>query len=220
MTKTFKIIALIALCAAIGAAPVCAGEPVFPNQSRVGLVPLPGFAVDKGSPQPSLSDRFGAQVILCDENCRAFQKIASAFNEGPLWGADLIEERREKFDSRSVKGTLAITHFKGNPSGRVWILLTSAPARAVVMVVVQDKDSARYEEAGVRKMLATMAVRDKIPEGEAPLSAGPGELGRRLCLTRFCGVEQLSVSASQFAPWRCAGPTRYCPVTPSMRTRY
>jgi hypothetical protein len=172
-------IALAALIA-LAVAPARAADPVFPINSRIGLVPPPGFV--PSTKFPGFENPQGnAAIVLIELPAEAFPEIEKGFTDEALKTRGMTVETREPIDVQGARGFLITgQHVTANLKRRELVL--AAPLTGVTVIVsvqIADESRAAVSEPDLREALKTVAVRAAVPDAEK-LSALPytlGELG-------------------------------------------
>jgi hypothetical protein len=168
---------LVVACAlTILMTPAYAADAVFPAGSRVGLVPPPGMIA---------SDRFDgfadpgkdAAILITVLPASAYAQIDKTLDLEALKKQGVSLEKREPVTLSFGKGFLLTGRQVAQKTKyRKWLLVASASdLTALITVQAPDQDTA-YSDPIVRAALATVAVRDKVPDAEEfdllPFSVG------------------------------------------------
>jgi hypothetical protein len=154
---------LLAWCIA---APARATDPLFPPGSRVGLVPPPGMV---------LSDSFAgfadpeknAAILIATLPAAAYSQLDKTLDVDELHKQGINLEKREPMRLGIGKGFLLTgRQAAGREHYRKWLLVVAAgDITALVSVQIPESDAA-YPTNVVRAALATLAVRESVPEQE------------------------------------------------------
>jgi hypothetical protein len=168
---------LVAILAVfIGAQPASAADPTYPMASLIGLVPPDGMTVSKTF--PGFEDISNDSVILLAAQAPAFyDEVKKTLDTDALKKQGITVEKREDLQLSFGTGTLVTGKAEADKKMyRKW--LVAAPAKnATVLVNVQvPENSTLYTDAVIRAALATLTVRDSIPEAEK-LSLLPFTIG-------------------------------------------
>jgi len=158
--------ALFAL--SILAIPARAEDAVFPPGSRLGLVPPAGMiASDKfdGFADPDKD----AAILITVLPAAAYPQIEKTLDVEALRKKGVNLEKREPMQLSFGKGFLLTGRQVADKTRyRKWLLVAAAAdltLTALVTVQVPDQDNA-YPDRVVRAALATLSVRQKVPEAE------------------------------------------------------
>lgn len=158
------------------AAPSSAADAVFPTGSRVGLVPPAGMVA---------SDRFDgfadpaedAAILITVLPASAYGQIDKTLDLEALKKQGVSLEKREPVTLSFGKGfLLSGRQVAQKTKYRKWLLVALASdLTALITVQAPDQDTT-YSDRVVRATLATVAVRDKVPDAEEfgllPFSVG------------------------------------------------
>jgi len=148
------------------AAPGRAAEPVYPIGSRVGLVPPTGMvASDKfdGFNDPNED----AAILITVLPPAAYSQIEKTLDTEAAKKQGVHLEKREPIALSAGKGVL-LSGWQAAEGARFRKYLMLAPAddlTVLITVQVPEKDTT-YPDRAVRAALATLAVREKVPESE------------------------------------------------------
>jgi hypothetical protein len=148
------------------AVPVRAEDAVFPPGSRLGLVPPAGMiASDKfdGFADPDKD----AAILITVLPAAAYPQIEKTLDVEALRKKGVNLEKREPMQLSFGKGFLLTGRQVADKARyRKWLLVAAAAdLTALVTIQVPDQDNA-YPDRVVRAALATLSVRQKIPEAE------------------------------------------------------
>jgi hypothetical protein len=167
----------LAALIALGGAPARAADPVFPLNSRIGLVPPPGFVPSTKFPGFE-NPQANAAIVLIELPAGAFPEIEKGFTDEALKTRGMTVETREPIDVQGARGFLITgAHVTGNLKRRELVL--AAPLTGVTVIVsvqIADESRAAVSEPDLREALKTVAVRAAVPDAEK-LSALPYKLG-------------------------------------------
>jgi hypothetical protein len=166
-----------ALALLLAAAPARAADPVFPVNSRVGLVPPAGFTPSTKFPgfeNPQAS----AAILFAELPAEAFPEIEKTFTNELLQGRGMTVALREPVtlkDGRGVfiAGPKVLDGVKRYES----VLIASLPGlTTVVSMQMVEASRATITDAVVREAFKTLAVRQTVPDSEK-LSVLPYKIG-------------------------------------------
>lgn len=170
------LVVFATLTLAIQAAPARTEEVIFPPGSRVGLVPPPGMVASKsfdGFADPAKD----AAILIAVLPAEAFAQIEKVLETDALKKQGVTVEKREPMQFSFGKGILLLGRQVADKARfKKWLLVAAASdLTAMVTVQVPDPDDV-YSDRALRTALATLAVRDKVPE-EEELSLLPFSVG-------------------------------------------
>ncbi len=148
------------------AAPARAADPVFPPGSRVGLVPPPGMVISDsfaGFADPEKN----AAILIATLPAAAYSQLDKTLDVEELHKQGISLEKREPMRLGIGKGFLLTgRQAAGREHYRKWLLVVAVgDITALVSVQVPESDTA-YPTNIVRTALATLAVRESVPEQE------------------------------------------------------
>ena len=148
------------------AVPARAADPVFPPGSRIGLVPPTGMV---------LSDSFAgfadpeknAAVLIATLPATAYSQLDKTLDVEELHKQGITLEKREPMRLGVGKGFLLTgRQAAGKEHYRKWLLVVAIEdITALVSVQIPEADT-NYPTNVVRAALATLAVRQSVPEQE------------------------------------------------------
>lgn len=192
---------LAALALFLAAAPAVAADPVFPVNSRIGLVPPPGFTPSTKFPgfeNPQAS----AAILLAELPADAFPELEKGFtNEVLKSQRGMTVVLREPI---TLKGGHGIFIAGPKESGGVKsydsvLIATLSGVTTVVSVQMVEASRAKLTDAVVREAFKTVAVRATVPDSEMR-SVLPYKLGNldgfRLVRTMQNGTAILTLGES------------------------
>jgi hypothetical protein len=156
----------VLLLSLIVATPSRAAEPAFPPGSRIGLVPPTGMVISEafaGFADPEKN----AAILIATLPAAAYSQLDKTLDTEELRKQGISLEKREPMRLDAGKGFLLTgRQVAGKERYRKWLLvLASGDITALVSVQVPESDTA-YPNNIVRTALATLAVRQKVPEQE------------------------------------------------------
>ncbi len=179
MISAVKIFsAAAAMLGIILCAPAFAADPVFPTNSRVGLVP-PGDMVVSKTFQGFGDPLRDSAILVTALPPEAYDGLDKTGVPDALRKQGLQVDKREPITLGIGKGFLVTgTETTDKVHYRKWILVVAASANnltVLVSVQVPEHDTT-YSDKVVRAALASLAVRDTIPDQER-LSVMPFTIG-------------------------------------------
>ena len=156
----------VLLLSLVVAMPSRAAEPAFPPGSRIGLVPPTGMVISDafaGFAEPEKN----AAILIATLPAAAYSQLDKTLDTEELRKQGISLEKREPMRLDAGKGFLLTgRQVAGKERYRKWLLvLASGDITALVSVQVPESDTA-YPNNIVRTALATLAVRQKVPEQE------------------------------------------------------
>jgi outer membrane biosynthesis protein TonB len=156
----------ILLLSLVVAMPSRAAEPAFPPGSRIGLVPPTGMVISDafaGFADPEKN----AAILIASLPAAAYSQLDKTLDTEELRKQGISLEKREPMRLDAGKGFLLTgRQVAGKERYRKWLLVLAAgDITALVSVQVPESDTA-YPNNIVRAALATLAVRQKVPEQE------------------------------------------------------
>jgi hypothetical protein len=161
-----------AVCAALIAglssfASAQAAEAVFPLASRIGLVPPAGMTASRTFPgfEDTANNVYIRLVTLPGP---AFAEIERTMTADALKKQGMIVQKRERLTLPTGKALLMIARQEAN-GGRIrkWLLIAPIDKlTAMVSLEVPEQAVAKYPESEIRKVFASLAMRETIPVDE------------------------------------------------------
>jgi hypothetical protein len=156
----------VLLLSLVVAMPSRAAEPAFPPGSRIGLVPPTGMVISDafaGFADPEKN----AAILIATLPAAAYSQLDKTLDTEELRKQGISLEKREPMRLDAGKGFLLTgRQMAGKERYRKWLLVLAAgDITALVSVQVPESDTA-YPNNIVRTALATLAVRQKVPEQE------------------------------------------------------
>jgi hypothetical protein len=179
-SKCKSVAALITLVAALAlsfiAAPALATDTIYPVGSRVGLIPPAGMvASDKfvGFNDPNEE----AAILINILPAAAYAQIEKTVDGEAAKRQGVHLDKREPITLSAGKGLLLsgwqVT--EGSRFRKYLLLLAADDLTVLLTIQVPDQDTL-YPDKAVRAALATLTVREKVPEAEE-LTLLPFEFG-------------------------------------------
>jgi hypothetical protein len=156
----------VLLLSLVVAMPSRAAEPAFPPGSRIGLVPPTGMVISDafaGFADPEKN----AAILIATLPAAAYSQLDKTLDTEELRKQGISLEKREPMRLDAGKGFLLTgRQVAGKERYRKWLLVLAAgDITALVSVQIPESDTA-YPNNIVRTALATLAVRQKVPEQE------------------------------------------------------
>ena len=178
--QAFTLQALAALVALLAfficAPPASAADPTYPTASLVGLVPPNGMVVSKNF--PGFEDVNNDSVILLAvPPPTIYEEIKKTLDPEALKKQGITVETREDLPLSFGTGTLVVAKAEAdNKVYRKWLVVAPAKNATVLVNAQVPEHSTVYTDAVIRAALATLAVRDTVPDAEK-LSLLPFTIG-------------------------------------------
>ena len=156
----------VLLLSLLVAMPSRAAEPIFPPGSRIGLVPPTGMVLSEafaGFADPEKN----AAILIATLPAAAYSQLDKTLDTEELRKQGITLEKREPMRLDAGKGFLLTgRQSAGKEHYRKWLLVLAAgDITALVSVQIPEPDT-NYPNNIVRTALATLAVRQKVPEDE------------------------------------------------------
>jgi hypothetical protein len=190
-----------ALALFIAAAPAVAADPVFPVNSRIGLVPPAGFTPSTKFPGFE-NQQASAAILLAELPAEAFPELEKGFtNEILKSQRGMTVVLREPITLKNGRGVfIAGPKESGGTKSYDSVLIATLPGvTTVVSMQMVETSRATLTDAVVREAFKTVAVRQSIPDSEK-LAVLPYKLGNlggfRLVQTMQNGTAVLTLGES------------------------
>ena len=158
------------------AAPALAADPVFPLNSRIGLVPPPGFTPSTrfiGFENAAAS----AAVVIAELPAEAYAELEKGFTDEALKARGLTVTLREPVTFKDGRGIMIAGPRVSDGGKRHEAMLLAGLSGVTALVSVQmiEASHATITDAVLRDALKTLAVRE-VPDSEK-LGVLPYRLG-------------------------------------------
>ena len=160
----------------ICAAPARAADPTFPPASVAGLVPPPGMVVSKTFPgfEDVAKD---TAILLTVQPPAAYDELKQGLDTDALKKQGITLEKRVDLKLGFGTATLVVAQQESDKKMyRKWLMLAPAKDVTVVINAQEPVDETAYSDAVMQAALATLAVRDSVPDAEK-LSLLPFTIG-------------------------------------------
>ena len=184
----------------LAAAPALAADPVFPVNSRIGLVPPAGFAPSAKLPRFE-NPQASAAITLSELPGEAFAELEKTFTDDVLKARGMTVALREPMTLKDGRGVF-IAGPKVLDGTKLYdsvLIATISGITAVVSIQMVEPSHAKITDAVVRDAFKTVAVRASVPDSEK-LSVLPYKLGNlggfRLVQTTPSGTAILTQGAN------------------------
>src|SRR5258708_3538462 len=157
--------------------PALAANPIFPINSRVGLVPPAGFvpsAKFPGFENPELN----AAILMVELPAEAFAELEKGFTNEALKGRGMTVAAREAITIADGRGLFVAgpQESGGQKRYEAVMIATTSGIATVISVQMLEATHATLTDAMLRDSLKTMAVRKEVPDAER-LAVLPYKLG-------------------------------------------
>jgi hypothetical protein len=168
---------LAPLALTVAAVPAAAANVVFPPGSHLGLVPPPGMKPSTAFPGFEDAGQHAA-IIMKALPQAAFATLQQPEAVNALKKDGIIVEKREPLKLAVGNAVLLVGTQVGpdNVRYRKWLLAAQAGNVTAIVNVQVPEQSTTYSDAIVRAALATLAVRQSVPQSEllklVPFSIG------------------------------------------------
>ena len=156
------------LLLALGLAPAsAAAEPAFLPGSRVGLVPPAGMVPSQSFQGYEDAGR-QALLVITELGANTFERAGEDFTPEALAAGGIEVDAREAAALAGMRGYLIIAHQEvAGARVRKWALvLTRGDITVIILVVTPEAAREAYPDATLRASLATLAVRESVPDAE------------------------------------------------------
>jgi hypothetical protein len=160
----------LAFLTALACAPAQAADPVFPKGSRIGLAPSAGL--ESSRTFPGFEDATNKVMILMGElPAQAYESTLKSMQAPVANTPGISNVKREILLTASGAAHLISANQEHEGTKvRKWMLLTGkAGMDFTVLVTAIVPDAAgktTYNEAAMRKIFATLSLRDQVPKEE------------------------------------------------------
>jgi hypothetical protein len=158
------------------AAPARAADPTFPPASVAGLVPPPGMVVSKTFPgfEDVAKD---AAILLTVQPPAVYDELKQGLDTDALKKQGITLEKRVDLKLGFGTATLVVAQQESDKKiYRKWLMLAPGKDVTVVINAQEPVDETAYSDAVMEAALATLALRDSVPDAEK-LSLLPFTIG-------------------------------------------
>ena len=158
------------------AAPARAADPTFPPASVAGLVPPPGMVVSKTFPgfEDVAKD---TAILLTVQPPAVYDELKQGLDTDALKKQGITLEKRVDLKLGFGTATLVVAQQESDKKMyRKWLMLAPAKDVTVVINAQEPVDETAYSDAVMQAALATLALRDSVPDAEK-LSLLPFTIG-------------------------------------------
>lgn len=161
--------ALLGLAAAllVAAVPAGAGDLVYPPNSRIGMVPPPGFVPSTKFPGFENPDAKAA-ILLLELPAEAFTDIEKGFTDEVLKSRGMAVELRDQIDVKDGRGFMVAGQQSAGGLSRREVVFAGALSgiTALVSMQISEEGRASVSDATAREAFKTVVVRERIPDEE------------------------------------------------------
>jgi hypothetical protein len=177
LRRTILHTILGALAGTMLAAPAFAADPVFPLNSRVGLVPPAGFTASKRF-QGFENAQISAAIILSELPGDAYGELVKGFTNEALKARGMTVEVREPVTLKDGKGFFVSGPQESGGIKRHEAVMIANAGGITSVVSFQMVDTARtaLTDAVIRDTFKSVAIRKDVPEAER-IAVLPYKLG-------------------------------------------
>jgi hypothetical protein len=203
-----------------------AAGPVFPPGARVGLTPLVGLVAAKGFVGFETEDQ-GVKVLVAELPAQAYNEVMNAFKANPAGVGAIKPETIET--AAGVAYYTAETVKDGASSVRRYsMIVPGGTFSGYAAVQIPENASKIYTDEAVRRMFASVVIRDQVPVQEQ-LDLMPFKISE---LSDFKTIRMLAPGAAivladgdetgslEAAPFMVIGLTASAPARPDDRGRF
>jgi hypothetical protein len=160
-----QIARLLAIALVLAATPAAA-ETVYPRGIRVGVTPMPGMTESKAFLGFESADS-GVKVLLAELPGMAFSEVEAAFKAVPEGAMGKVKPE----SLQTAAGTAYYTAEDGvvgaDKVRRYSLIVAGSNAfSGYVAVQVADSEAKAFSDESVKKMLASVSVRQEVPVEE------------------------------------------------------
>ncbi|KIZ38379.1 MULTISPECIES: hypothetical protein [Rhodopseudomonas] len=163
MKHIARLVAFVLLSAAVS--PAFAADPTYPRGIRVGMTPMDGL-VPASTFVGFESPDNGVKVLLAELPAKAFAEVEEASKAAP---ADAGAVKPQSIATAAGPGYYSAEDGKAGPDKvRRYSLIVSGGKTfsGYVAVQIADSETKTYSEDAVKRMFATVAVRQQVPVAE------------------------------------------------------
>jgi hypothetical protein len=158
-----------AFLGALSCAPAQAADPLFPKGSRIGLAPSTGLEISRTF--PGFEDSANKVVVVLSElPAQAYEATLKAMQTPPGSATGVSNIKREILLTASGAAHLISANQEHEGAKiRKWMLVTwkaGTDFTVLVTAIVPDGAKTSYTDASMRKIFATLSLRDQIPKDE------------------------------------------------------
>jgi hypothetical protein len=159
--------AAILVVALVLGAPTLAASPTFLPGARVGLVPPAGM-VPSQSFQGYEDAARNTLLMITELGAATAERVEKDFTPEAMAAGGIEAETREDIALAGMRGYLIVAHQDiAGARVRKWALvLTRGDITAIVVVATPEAEREAYPDAALRASLATLAVRESVPDAE------------------------------------------------------
>jgi hypothetical protein len=158
------LVALLALF--VCPPPASAADPTYPMASLVGLVPPNGMVVSKNF--PGFEDANNDSVILLAvQPAAVYEDVKKTLDPDVMKKQGITVEKREDLPLSFGDGTLVVGKAEADKKVyRKWLVVAPAKDATVLVNAQVPEQSTTYTDAVIRAALATLVMRDTVPDAE------------------------------------------------------
>lgn len=154
---------------ALFCAPAQAADPVFPKGSRIGLTPSTGLVASRTF--PGFEDSTNKVMILVGElPAQAYESTLKSM-QAPVGNTPGISNVKREILLTASGAAHLISANQEHEGAKVrkWMLLSGKAGMdftVLVTAIVPDAAKTSYNDAAMRKIFASLSLRDQVPQDE------------------------------------------------------
>jgi hypothetical protein len=162
-----RLAAVILFVLPLGTLPARAAEAIFPQGSRIGLVP-PGAMTPSKRFQGFEDPGKQSAIVLVELPREAYENFEKGMTAEALKAQGVSVERRDEVKLKDGKGILVVAaeNISGTPVHRWLILLSASNLTAIITLQVPDTARDTYTDALCRTTLESIVLRPEVPAQE------------------------------------------------------
>jgi hypothetical protein len=151
----------------LAAAPALAAEPIFPLNSRIGMVPPPGFTASTKFPGFENATE-NAAILMVEVPAEAYPEIEKGFSDAALKARGMIVETREPLPLNEGRGFFVSGPQETGGAKRYEMVTVAAMSGLTAIVSIQMLQTSRatITDDVARAAFSTLKVRKDVPEVE------------------------------------------------------
>src|SRR5881396_1220239 len=152
---------------ALAITPALAASPIFPVNSRVGLVPPAGFAPSAKFPGFE-SPELNAAILIVELPAEAFAELEKGFTDEALKTRGMTVAAREALPIADGRGLFVAgpQESGGQKRYEAVMIATASGIATVISVQMLEATHATLTDAMLRDSLKTLVVRKEVPDAE------------------------------------------------------
>lgn len=165
----FKPFAAFVFLSALLCAPAQAADPVFPKGSRIGLAPTTGLQASRTF--PGFEDTASKVMILMGElPAQAYESTLKSM-QAPVGNTSGVSnvKREILLTASGAAHLISANQEHEGTKVRKWMLLSwkaGTDFTVLITAIVPDAAKNSYNDAAMRKIFASLSLRDQVPKEE------------------------------------------------------